>query len=69
MRAPTKPPIPAATMSLVGEVGADAAALDERAHDRDARHDQRQRGHEAEAVQPEVPYLEEDGSHQRFTWT
>ena len=48
---------------LVGELGLDAAALDERPHDGEAGHDDRQRGHEAEAVELEVADLEEDRAH------
>ena len=48
---------------LVGELRRYAAAADQRAHDGHARHDERQRGHEAEAVEAEVADLEEDGSH------
>jgi hypothetical protein len=48
---------------FVGELGRHAAAADERPHEGEARHDERQRGHEAEAVQAEVADLEEDGAH------
>ncbi len=50
---------------LVGELALDAAALDERPHDGEAGHDERQRGHEAEAVELELADLEEDGAHVR----
>ena len=48
---------------LVGELRRHAAAAHQRAHDGQARHDERQGGHEAEAVEAEVADLEEDGSH------
>ena len=69
MRAPEEAAEAGGHDELVGEVGAHAAALDERSHDGEARHDERQGRHEAEAVELEVADLEEDGAHQRFTCT
>jgi len=54
---------------LEGEVRDDAAAAQKRVDDGDARHDERQRGHEAEAVEGEVADVDELGAHQRFTTT
>jgi hypothetical protein len=48
---------------LEGEVGRHAPAAQQRPHDEEAGHDERQRGHEAEAVEGEVADAEEFGVH------